>query len=302
MKVLVSGSHGLIGSALVALLKSKGHAVFRLVRREAHSAEEIRWNPVAATVDKDQLEGFDAVVHLAGDSVAERWTPAKKARIRNSRVKGTKFLAETLAELTNKPPVLVAASAIGYYGQRGDELLTEQSPVGLGFLASVCREWEAAAQPAAAAGIRVVNLRIGIVLSRKGGALAKMLPVFEIGAGGVLGSGKQYMSWIALDDVLGVIEHAIENESLSGPTNTVAPEPVTNQEFTKTLGTVLGRPTFLPVPSLAVELLMGQMAEELLLASAHVEPVKLLASGYKFAYPNLEGALRHVLERQLARR
>jgi uncharacterized protein (TIGR01777 family) len=301
MKVLVTGSSGLIGSAVVENLIAGGHSVIRLVRR-APGQNEIHWDPAAGTIDAAGLEGLDAVVHLAGENVAQgRWTQEKKKRIRDSRVEGTRILCNALSGLVQPPRVLVAASAIGYYGARGDEVLTEESPPGSGFLSDVCRQWEAATAPAAQRGIRVVNLRIGIVLSSKGGALAKMLLPFKLGVGGRVGSGKQYMSWIALDDVVGAIDHAIANDSLSGPVNAVAPNPVTNYEFTKALGKVLEKPTLFPMPAFAAHLALGEIADELLLASTRVEPRRLLATGYKFLFPELEGALRHLLGKSNAR-
>ena len=298
MDILVTGASGLIGTALVSSLTSSGHGVTRLVRAQPQPGEKAtRWDPMAGTIDASAIEGVDAVVHLAGESIAERWTPAKKANIRDSRVKGTRLLCETLARLSSRPKVLVSASAIGYYGDRGDEILTEDSPPGRGFLSEVCRAWEAATEQAQQHGIRVVHLRTGVVLSPAGGALAKILPPFRLGLGGVLGSGRQYMSWIALDDIVGVIQHAIATEALQGPTNAVAPRAVTNQEFTKTLGKVLGRPTAIPLPAFVARLMFGEMADELLLASARIQPTKLLASGYQFRYPELEDALRHVLAR-----
>jgi uncharacterized protein (TIGR01777 family) len=239
---------------------------------------------------------MEAVVHLAGENIASgRWTAARKARIRSSRVMGTRTLCETLARLSQPPKVLVSASAIGYYGDRGAEPLWENSAFGTGFLAEVCRAWEEATQPAVQKGIRVVLLRIGIVLSPAGGALAKMLIPFQLGLGGVIGSGNQYMSWIALDDVAGVIAHALVTDTLQGPVNAVAPYPVTNREFTKTLGRVLRRPTVFPLPGFAARLAFGEMADALLLASTRVEPKRLLATQYVFRYPELEDALRHLL-------
>jgi uncharacterized protein (TIGR01777 family) len=296
MNILVTGASGLIGTALGPSLTSRGHEVTRLVRGQSPSeGKSARWDPMAGSIDASALAGVDAVVHLAGENIAERWTAAKKARIRDSRVKGTQLLCETLTRLPSPPKVLVSASAIGYYGDRGEETLTDDSPPGRGFLPEVCRAWEAAAEPARQQGIRVVHLRLGVVLSAAGGALAKMLPPFRLGLGGVLGSGRQYMSWIALDDVVGAIQHAIVTDALQGPTNAVAPNAVTNQEFTKTLGKVLGRPTAIPLPAFGARLMFGEMADELLLASARVQPTKLLASGYQFRYPELEDALRHVL-------
>ena len=301
MKIIVTGATGLIGSKLVRTLISEGHSVTRLVRGStqtfrAPGTSAVTWNPDAGKLDGKELEGHDAAVHLAGESVAEgRWTPEKKARIRDSRVKGTRLLAETLARLGARPHTLVCASAIGFYGDRGAEVLREESASGADFLSEVCREWEKAAVPASEAGIRVVNLRIGVVLSAEGGALAKMLPPFKLGLGGRIGSGDQYMSWIAIDDMVRVILHALKNESVRGPVNAVAPRPVTNAEFTRTLGRVLSRPTIFPVPAFAARLAFGEMADALLLSSARVEPARLQQTGYQFAYPELEGALRHVL-------
>jgi len=298
MKVLLSGSSGLVGSALIPVLTGGGHQVARLVRSEpAPGGSEVRWDPEAGEIRKAALEGVEAAVHLAGESIAAgRWTAAKRARILKSRVKGTQLLAEALAGLKQPPKVLVSASAVGYYGDRGDEALTENSGSGSAlFLSNVCRQWEAAAEPAADAGIRVVNLRFGVILSAAGGALPRLLTPFRMGVGGRLGSGKQYMAWIALDDVVGAIVHVLTTEALRGPVNAVAPQPVTNREFTKTLGRVLGRPTVFPMPAFAARLAFGQMADELLLASQRVEPAKLLASGYQFRFPELEAALRHLL-------
>jgi hypothetical protein len=296
MNILVTGSTGLVGSALVSSLTASGHKVIRLTRSRPAGQDQVQWNPESGSIDTAGLEGLDGVVHLAGESIASgRWTAEKKARIRDSRVKGTRFLCATLAGLAQPPKVLVAASAIGYYGDRGDEILREESPPGSNFLAGVGREWEAATEPAAQKGIRGVNLRIGVVLSTAGGALARMLFPFQMGLGGEIGSGKQYMSWIAIDDLVSIIVHALTTDSLRGPVNAVSPHPVTNREFTKTLGRVLGRPTVFPMPAFAARLAFGEMADELLLASARVEPAKVLASGYTFRYPELEGALRHVL-------
>jgi hypothetical protein len=241
------------------------------------------------------LQGVDAAVHLAGESIAQRWTPERKAKILKSRARGTRLLSESFARLTQPPCVFLCASAIGYYGDRGEEVLTEDSPSGVGFLAEVCRGWEAACAAAVQKGIRVVNLRMGIVLSAAGGVLPRMLLPFRMGLGGRIGSGRQYMSWIALDELVGVIIHALTCDILAGPVNAVAPHPVTNLEFTRTLGRVLRRPTVLSVPAFAARLALGEMADSLLLASARVEPARLAASGYAFRYPELEGALRHLL-------
>ena len=300
MNVAITGSTGLLGSALVPRLTSGGHGVVRLVRGTPApaSAERVaRWDPDTGAVEPG-LDGVDAVVHLAGESVpGGRWTQARKQRIRDSRVRATRLFAETLARLPRPPRVLVAASAIGYYGDRGDQVLREESPPGVGFLPEVCREWEAAAEPAARRGIRVVHLRIGLVLSPKGGALAAMLPVFRLGLGGPVGSGAQWMSWIGMDDMLGAVLHALMNEALAGPVNAVAPAPVTNREFTKTLARVLRRPALLPFPAFAARAVLGQMADELLLASARVEPARLQATGFAFRDATLDGALRRLLGR-----
>jgi hypothetical protein len=294
MRILLTGSSGLIGHALLCLLKAEGHAVIRLTRSPVNAAH-ILWNPDSGAIQAADLEDFDAVVHLAGETVVGRWTADKKARIFESRAKGTRLLCECLARLRSRPTVLVSASAIGYYGDRGDEVLDEQSAAGSLFLSKVTKAWEASTEPAVSSGIRVVNLRIGFVLSQAGGGLGAMLLPFKLGLGGRVGNGRQYVSWIAIDDVVGAISHAILCDSLRGPVNAVAPQPVTNREFTSTLGRVLGRPTFFPLPVFAARLIMGEMADNLLLASARVEPIRLLASGYEFDFPELEGALRHVL-------
>ena len=299
MRILISGSTGLVGSTLARSLKAKGHEVLRLVRATPkNSASEVFWYPEEGTLKAEELEGLDGVVHLAGESIAEGcWTDEKKRRIRESRIKGTTLLSETLARLKQKPEVLVSASAVGFYGSRGSEVLDERSASGSDFLAEVCREWELATQPAAQAGVRVVNLRFGVILNGEGGALPKMLFPFRMGVGGKLGDGQQYMSWIALDDAVGAIEHALATDSLRGAVNVVAPAAVTNQEFTKTLGRVLSRPTIFPVPAFAARLLFGEMADATLLASQRVEPARLKEAGYVFKYPELEGALRHVLNK-----
>jgi len=300
IRVAVAGASGLLGSALVRRLAADGHAVLRMVRRAPRGAEEIRWDPAAGTVDAAALEGVDAVVNLAGENVAERWTEARRARIRESRAGATRLLATTLAGLQRKPRVLVNASAVGLYGDRGDERLDETSAPGGGFLAEVVREWEAAAEPAQAAGIRVVLPRLGVVLSTRGGALAKMLTPFRLGAGGTLGGGSQWMSWISLDDAVALMELAIHDERFSGPVNAVA-GAVTNQQFTRTLGAVLGRPTLVPVPGFALKLAFGEMASETILASQRTEPRVLTQLGYSFIHPELEGALRAALAEDEAR-
>lgn len=295
MKILVSGTSGLVGSALVSFLTKGQHEVYALVRTRADlHPHEIAWDSQRGVVSPALLEGFDAVVHLAGESITGRWTAEKKKHIYESRVHGTRLLCQALSQLQHPPSVLVCASAIGYYGNRGDEILTEQSNKGGGFLSDVCAEWEEATRLAAEKGIRVVNLRSGVILSPKGGALKQMLPPFQWGVGGQMGSGTQYMSWIALDDVVTIIHEVLQQYRLAGPVNVVSPHPVTNAEFTKTLGRVLQRPTFLNMPAFAVKLVFGEMGEELLLSSARVQPKKLEQMDFQFAYPDLEGALRHL--------
>jgi hypothetical protein len=296
MKLLISGSHGLVGKALVKSLEAGGHEIFRLVRHAPVSDSEIEWSPDRYSIALARLEGFDAVVHLAGESIASgRWDEDKKRKIRESRLKGTKLLSDALANLARPPKTLISASAIGYYGNRGEELLTETSPPGNDFLAGVCVEWENATEHATAKGIRVVNTRFGIILACEGGALAKMLTPFRMGVGGKIGSGKQWMSWIALDDVVGGIEHVLVRETVKGPINFVAPNPVRNAEFTKTLGRVLSRPAIFPIPAFGVRLMFGEMADALLLSSQRVEPKRLNEAGYQFSYSVLEAALKHVL-------
>ena len=294
MNIIISGASGFIGSAITQQLLSEGSTVKRLVRNESGTDESsVYWNPVSGVIDKAKFEGSDAVIHLAGENIAGgRWNKDKKRRIYESRVEGTKMLSDALAELSNPPRVLLSSSAVGIYGDRGDEILSEESPAGDGFLAEVCRDWEAAAESARQAGIRVVNLRFGMVLDRKGGALAKMLTPFRLGLGGILGSGVQYMSWIMLEDIPGIISFILTEESLSGPVNAVSSCPVTNREFTKTLGRVLGRPAVCPVPAFAARLAFGEMADALLLASARVMPSRLQDSGYTFQHNDLETALK----------
>ena len=297
MRILVTGSTGLIGSALIPLLRAGGHEIVRLVRAQTRpQSGEIQWDPAAGKLDASALEGFDGVVHLSGENIGEgRWTAARKQRIFDSRIKSTQLLSESLAQLRQPPRVLVGASAIGYYGDRGDELLREGSSPGSGFLADLCRNWEAACEPAAEKGIRVVNLRNGVVLSGRGGALPRMVLPFRFFAGGKVGAGKQFLSWIALDDTVALILHALSTDALQGPVNAVGPNPVSNLEFTRILGRVLRRPTVFPVPAFIIRLAFGQMGEELLLASQRVEPARLMTTGFAFRYPQLEGALRHAL-------
>jgi uncharacterized protein len=296
MTILMTGASGLLGSAIRRALQARGDGVLALVRRTAQSADEIAWQPDIGALDSAAIPPIDAVVHLAGESIAGgRWSSKRKHRIRDSRVRGTDLLAKYLANLPNKPHTLISASATGYYGNRFEETLTEQSPPGSGFLSDVCQAWEKAAQPAVQAGIRTVFPRIGIVLSPDGGALAKMRMPFNLGMGGVIGSGDQYMSWISLTDLTRVILFALDNDTLSGPVNAVSPEPVSNRTFTKALGRVLSRPAFLSLPSSFARLAMGEMADALLLASTRVLPAKLIQSHFEFDHPRLEPALRALM-------
>ena len=299
LRVAVTGASGLIGSALTSFLTTGGHRVTAVTRRRARS-DAIHWDPVRGLIDQAAFEGMDAVVHLAGENVGGRWNAYRKQRIRESRTEGTMLLAEALAGLRRPPRVLVSASGMGIYGDRKDEVLTEDAvPDGApgDFFVELGRDWEAATDPARAAGIRVVNLRFGLVLTPAGGALGRMLPPFLLGAGGPLGSGKQWVSWLSVDDAVGVVHHALLTDELSGPVNTASPEPVTSRTFAATLGRVLGRPALLPVPAPALRILFGEMADTALLASQRLSPARLLASGYTFRHPRLEQALRHVLGR-----
>lgn len=300
MNVLISGSSGLVGSALIPELEARGHRVVRLVRGEGYSGDAVSWDPSAGTIDAEALAASrpGGVIHLAGESIAAgRWTEEKKRKILESRRQGTRLLAKTLAGLEEKPEVMVSISASGFYGSRGDEILTETSDPGETFLAGVCREWEAAAQPARDAGIRVVHPRLGIVLSAEGGALATTLPIFKLGGGGKIGDGSQFWPWVALDDVVGAIVHALEDETMRGPANVSSPNPHRNSEYTRVLGRVLGRPTVIPLPAPAARIALGEMADELLLTSARMKPTHLQKKGYEFRYPHLEGALKHLLGR-----
>jgi len=295
MKILVSGSTGFIGSALQRHLTASGHTVVALSRSKSNS-QAVSWNPEDGQIEAEKLDGIEACVHLAGENIASgRWTAERKSRLVNSRIKGTRLLSETLAKMPQPPQVLVSASAIGYYGNRGNEVLREESSVGSGFLADLCKQWEAATEAASRKGIRIVHTRIGIVLAANGGALGKMLPPFKLGVGGKIGSGDQYMSWITLSDLCSVFLHCIQATGLHGAVNAVAPSPVTNLEFTKTLGKVLSRPTIFPMPAFAARLAFGEMADELLLSSARVEPVKLMNSRFGFKHRELEPALKSVL-------
>jgi uncharacterized protein (TIGR01777 family) len=300
LRIAVTGATGLIGRTLVPFLTTGGHAVVRMVRRRKARADEASWDWELGRIDAERLDGIDAVIHLAGENIGARWTPERRRRIRDSRGIGTRFLAETLARLPRRPHTLVSASAIGVYGNRGDERLTETSPTLTAtsdFLADVCQEWEAATEPARAAGIRVALTRFGLVLSPAGGTLARLLPAFRLGAGGPLGTGRQYLSWVAIDDLVSAVHHALMTDSMAGPVNVTAPQPVTNLEFSATLGRVLHRPAALPVPAAALRLVFGEMADVAILASARALPERLIASSYPFRYPTLEGALRHLLGR-----
>jgi len=301
MKILISGSTGFLGSALTKSLQAQRHHVHRLIRppRIAHK-NDILWGPIEGYIEKSKISGFDAVIHLSGENIAARWTNAKKKRIYDSRVNTTKLLAGTLAKLSNPPKVFICASAVGYYGDRDDEILTEQSTSGKGFLAELCRDWEDAATPARNAGIRTVHLRFGMILHPTGGALKKMLPLFKLGLAGALGDGSQYWSWITLEDTIGAIEYILQNFSILGPVNIVSPNPVTNREFTKTLAHILKRPACLPVPKFLLKLTLGQFAQQTLLASTRATPPKLLQADFVYKYPGLQQALRRMPKSSLS--
>lgn len=292
MRILITGASGLVGTALQRSFAHKGYDVLLASRSEPKTANHIRWTVEGGFAEPERLEGIDAVVHLAGENVSGlRWTDEKKKAIRDSRVLGTRSVVDAISKLKDRPKVLVAASAIGFYGERGEEEMSESSTAGHGFLADVAKEWEGEARRAEDAGIRTVLLRTGIVLSKDGGALGTMLTPFKMGMGGVVGSGKQWMSWISLDDHIAVINYVIENENIRGAVNAVSPDPVTNEEFTKTLGEVLSRPTFIPLPEFAVSMLMGEMGDALLLTSTKVMPKRLLDAGFEFKLPDLKGAI-----------
>lgn len=300
LRVAISGSSGLLGKNLRGLLTTGGHTVYRLVRKPSVAANAIYWNPQTGDIEAEKLEGLDAVIHLAAENVsALRWTAAKKQRIYDSRIRGTRLLAETLASL-KQPPAFISASGIAYYGDGGTTVLTEDNtPLPGGFLTHVSQDWEAAANPARKAGIRTVHLRIGVVLTPAGGAVAKMVLPFKLGLGGPLGGKAQYFSWIVLDDVLGAIYHALWAQELEGPVNLTAPNPVTLPTFAKTLARVLKRPALFPLPTPVIKAVMGEMGKEMLLTSTRVHPQRLLDTGYTFCYPELEGALRHQLGKML---
>lgn len=295
MIIVISGASGFIGSALVRALGQQGHDVRSLVRHAPRSSREIAWDVDRGTIDRERLEGTDAVIHLAGEPLVQRWTNDARRRIRDSRVKSTMLLADALGSLSARPRVLLSGSAIGIYGNRGDEILDESSAAGDDFLAGVCREWEAAAATAANAGIRVVNVRTGLVLGRNGGMLAKMLLPFKLGVGGRIGAGNQWMSWIALEDYVALSSFCLTAEALRGPVNFVAPAPVTNRDFTRALARALHRPSFFSIPVMALKAALGQMADDTLLASQRVQPSRAVSAGFAFSYPTLEAALRAVL-------
>ncbi len=297
MKILITGSTGLLGAALQRSFAEKGHEMLLASRKEPVDDRHIQWSIEGGFTEPDKLEGIDVVVHLAGENVSGlRWTEEKKKAIRDSRVLGTRNVVNAVSKLSRKPTTLIASSAIGFYGERGDEEVTESSAAGDTFLSDVSRDWEAESRRAEDGGIRTVLLRTGIVLSKDGGALSTMLTPFRLGLGGVVGSGKQWMSWISLDDEISIINFAIENENIRGAINAVAPNPVTNAEFTKTLGDVLSRPTFLPLPQFAVSMIFGEMGDALLLASTKVLPKRLLDAGFQFKYPDLRSAIEHAVE------
>jgi uncharacterized protein (TIGR01777 family) len=293
MKIAIAGASGLVGAAVSPELEAEGHDIVRLVRNSARTGE-IEWHPNQDSIDPGHLEGFDAIINLAGENVSEgRWTDEKKKKIHDSRVHGTHLLSEAIAKLITKPRCFLCASATGIYGDRGDETLDEQSESGGGFLAGVCREWEKATEPAHRAGVRVVNLRFGPILARAGGMLEKMLTPFKMGLGGKIGSGKQYISWVGLEDSIGAMKLALTDESIRGPLNVVSPTPVTNERFTRALGEVLSRPTVMAMPAFAARLAFGEMADEMLLVSQKVIPKKLQAAGFQFQYSDLDSALQH---------
>src|SRR5215831_505555 len=292
MNIAIAGASGLVGSALVPQLTAEGAAITRLVRGTPKSGQ-IEWHPNQDQLNPQALDTFDIIINLAGENLASgRWTDDHKRKIRDSRVSGTHLLSEAIAKMRQKPQAFICASATGIYGDRDDETLDEQSESGGGFLAGVCREWEKACEPAIKAGVRVVNLRLGPILAREGGMLTKLLTPFKMGMGGKVGSGKQYISWVALDDAVSAIRLAINDPTIHGPLNIVSPNPVTNEEFTRTLGHVLNRPTALAMPAFAARLAFGEMADEMLLVSQKVLPKRLAAAGFQFRYPNLEAALR----------
>jgi uncharacterized protein (TIGR01777 family) len=299
MKILISGSHGFIGSAVHRSLEQRGCQLLRLIRQTqiAHS-DEVFWSLPDSFIDHSKLTDLDAVIHLAGENIFGRWNEKKKQAIHDSRVKSTAFLAQTLAAMEHKPKVLICASAIGYYGDRGEHECIETAEAGDSFLSTVCRQWEQAAKPASEAGIRVVNLRFGVVLGKEGGSLAKMLPAFKMGMGGPLGDGQQWVSWVSIDDVVRAVEFSLNNENLSGPVNVVSPHPVRNKEFAQAIGQALHRPEVVPVPKRMLKFMFGEMADETVLASTKVLPHKLQTEDFRFAHPDLREALEAILNQQ----
>jgi uncharacterized protein (TIGR01777 family) len=296
VKLVVSGASGLLGSELVPVLAAGGHEVLRLVRRTPTTTNEIAWDPGRGTIDSERLAGVEAAVNLNGATIGRRWTPGTKAEIRDSRVDSTQLLSKTLATLEPRPAVLVCAGGVGIYGDRDDEILTEESPLGNGgFLSEVGKAWEAAAEPARKAGIRVVNFRQGIVLTRKGGALQRLLTPFKLGVGGRVGSGRQWWSWVALDDFVSAYRFVLERDDLAGPINLTSPEPVTNTQFARSLGRALRRPTVFPFPSIAARTVFGEMAEEVLLEGQRALPARLTKAGFSFTYPDLDRAFERAL-------
>jgi len=297
MRILLSGASGLVGSALQIHLRAEGHKIYRLVRNPPRSAQEIFWNPESGLLDTPSIENFDACIHLSGENIGEgRWTAEKKKRLRESRILSTQTLVKKFLSLKKPPSHFLCASAVGFYGDRGDETLDEQSIAGQGFLPQLCEEWEQTSEPLSAQGIRVAHLRFGIILSSKGGALSKMLTPFKLGLGGIIGSGKQWMSWIALEDTIRAIDFVLEHP-LNGPINLVSPQAVTNEEFTKTLGECLHRPTLFKVPTFAAKLAFGEMAEGLLLASTKAIPKKLEEAKFHFLHPSLSEAIHSILKK-----
>ncbi len=296
MKILVSGASGLVGRALIPALEQEGHVVLRMVRHAVRDpGEEMQWNPYADRIDESTLPPFDAVIHLSGESISGRWDAAKKRAIYDSRIRSTAYLAECMERMEKPPAVWLCASAIGYYGNRKDETLTERSIPGKNFLATVCEDWEKATKPASDRGVRVVNMRLGVVLAKEGGTLPLMMRPVKMGVGGIIGNGRQYLSWIALDDLITAMLFALNNDSLSGPVNFVAPEPATNREFTKAMGRALNRPTIVRTPAFVLRAVLGQMAKELILASTRVIPKKLTDAGFEFEHPEINGALKKLL-------
>lgn len=297
MKILIAGASGLVGSALASLLRHRMHQVFTLVRRAPEDLNEIYWDPSKQTLSSDSIEGFDAIVNLSGESISNgRWTKKKKQRILDSRIQSTSLLVKTIAQLAKKPKVLINASAIGIYGDSGDAWVNEKSSPGTGFLADVCQQWEKAADPVESMGVRLVKLRTGVVLTDSGGALKKMLLPFKLCLGGVIGSGKQYMSWIMLQDLISIIAEAIIDDHYSGVINAVTDNPVTNREFTKALGVALHRPTVFPMPAFVAKLAFGEVADALLLSSCRVKPQKLMDCGYQFLFPRLQETLNYLVQ------